>query len=140
MAYTASAPIWRAVVQTLRADAPLRAAVKGGFHEVFSPEPVEIYPLVIYVPVAAPYEDSWGERTIVSAVDVTAWDRSQVEANNLDQSILEQLDGAELSPDGQSALICRRIADIRSVDVDDEGMKVYGVGGSYEIWTSQTSS
>ena len=137
MAFTSSAPIWRALVARIRSNATLKAAIVGGIHEVISPEPVPIFPMVIYVPVVAPYEDDWGGRMIEAVVDVTAWSRSQVEANNLDQSLLEQLDAAELTPTGQTALICRRISDIRSVDVDEEGMKVYGVGGTYEIWTSQ---
>ena len=140
MAYTSSAAIWRSLVQRIRANAALKASLVGGIHEGFSPEKIT-YPLAIYVPVAAPYEETWTSRMITAVVDVVIYSRSQVEASNLDQSMLEQLDGATLSPDGQTFLICRRIADRRSApDVDEEGQKVYGVGGSYEIWTSQNAS
>jgi len=140
MAYSSSAAIVRALVQRVRANSALRASLKGGIHEGFSPEPVETLPMAIYVPVAASYESTWSSRAIVALFDVTIYSRSQVEASNLDQSMLEQLDGATLSPDGQTFLICRRVNDLRNTDVDEEGQKVYGVGGSYEIWTSQNAS
>ena len=137
MVFTTSSALWRALVQKVRENAALKASLKGGIHEGFSPEKVD-YPFAIYVPVAAPYEDTWGERMITAVVDVTIFSRDQVEASNLDQSMLEQLDDAALTPEGQTALICRRIADLRiAPDVDEEGMKVYGVGGSYEIWSGQ---
>jgi hypothetical protein len=139
MTYSTSSAIWRALVQRIRANPALRASLVGGIHEVFSPEPIEVYPMALYVPVAAPYEEMWGARMIVSMVDVTIWSRDQVEANTLDQSMLEQLDEAVLAPEGQTSLICRRVNDIRSTDADEEGQKVYGVGGSYEIWTSQNA-
>jgi len=137
--YKSSAPIWRALVQRFRANSALRASLVGGFHEGFSSEKVARYPFAIYTPVTAAYEDSWTSRMIVALVDVTIYSRDGVEASNLDQSMLAQLDAAELLPDGQTSLICRRVNDLRSFDVDEEGQKVYGVGGSYEIWTSQNA-
>lgn len=139
MAYTSSAAILRALVQRVRSNAALRASLVGGIHEGFSPEPVGSYPLAIYVPVAMAYESTWTSRAIIALVDITIYSRDQVQASNLDQSMLEQLDGAALTPDGQTSLICRRTNDLRVVDVDEEGHKVYGVGGSYEIWTSQNT-
>jgi len=74
----------------------------------------------------------------IALVDLVVYSMSSVEASNLDQSLADQLDGAPLSVEGQSTLICRRVSDIRQVpDADAEGNKVYGVGGSYEIWTDQ---
>jgi len=137
MAYSSSSPILRALVQRIRANAALRASLVGGIHEGFSPEPIATFPMAIYVPVAMSYEETWTSRAIVSLFDVTIYSRDQVQASNLDQSMLEQLDGAVLVPDGQTSLICRRVNDLRNTDVDEEGQKVYGVGGSYEIWTSQ---
>lgn len=139
MTYTSSAPIVRALVQRVRANAALRASLVGGIHEGFSPEPVASYPMAIFVPAAMSYESTWTSRAIVSLFDVVIYSRDPVEASNLDQSMLEQLDGAALEPDGQTSLICRRVNDLRNTDVDEEGRKIYGVGGSYEIWTSQNS-
>jgi len=140
MTYTSSSPIVRAIVQRIRANAALRASLVGGIHEGFSPESVPALPMAIFNPVAASYESTWSSRAIIALFDVTIYSRSQVEASNLDQSMLEQLDGATLSPEGQTFLICRRVNDLRMTDVDEEGQKVYGVGGSYEIWTSQNAS
>lgn len=137
MAYTSSAAVMRALVHRVRENSALRASLVGGIHEGFSPEPVMNYPMAIYNPVAMSYEPTWTSRLIVALVDVMIYSRDQVQANNLDQSMLEQLDGAALEPDGQTSLICRRVNDLRNTDVDEEGQKVYGVGGSYEIWTSQ---
>jgi len=139
MAYTSSAAILRSLVQRIRADTALRASLVGGIHEGFSPEPIVRYPMAIIVPVVMSYESTWTSRAIVALYDVTVYSRSQVEASNLDQSMLEQLDAAVLTPEGQTSLICRRISDLRNTDVDEEGQKVYGVGGSYEIWTSQNA-
>jgi len=139
MPYTSSSAILRALVQRIRANAALRASLVGGIHEGFSPEPVANYPMAIFVPVAMSYEGTWTSRAIISLFDVTIYSRDPVEASNLDQSMLEQLDGAALEPDGQTSLICRRVNDLRNTDVDEEGRKIYGVGGSYEIWTSQNA-
>jgi len=139
MAYSSSSPIVRALVQRIRANAALRASLVGGIHEGFSPESIVNYPMAIYVPVALSYESTWTSRAIVALFDVTIYSRDQVQASNLDQSMLEQLDDAALTPDGQTSLICRRVNDLRMTDIDEEGQKIYGVGGSYEIWTSQNS-
>jgi hypothetical protein len=47
------------------------------------------------------------------------------------------LDDASLEVDGQSTLLCHRIADFGGQDVDDEGRKIYMVGGTHEVWTDQ---
>jgi hypothetical protein len=140
VAYESSTAILRTLVQAVRANAALKASLKGGIHEGFSPEDTLVYPLAIYVLVAAVNEDAWGSRMIVALVDITVYSRDQVEASNLDVSMLQTLDGASLTVDGQTTLIARRVNDLRSTDVDEEGLKVYGVGGSYEIWTDQTES
>jgi len=76
---------------------------------------------------------------IVTVVDVVIISRNVVEAGTLDESMSDTLDGASLTPTGQTSLICRRISDLRlAPDVDEEGLKVYGVGGTYEIWTGLT--
>lgn len=134
---TTSASVFQALVQAVRANSSLYASLIGGIHEGFAPEKIT-YPMASYTPVTMPYEDQWGSRMIITVVDVVIVSRSQVEASNLDQSMADTLDGASLTPSGQTSLICRRINDLRlAPDVDDEGQKVYGVGGTYEIWTGQ---
>lgn len=132
-----SASILQALVQAVRADSSLYASLVGGIHEGFAPEKVS-YPMASFTFVTIPYEDQWGARTIVAIVDLVIVSRSQVEAGTLDESMAGTLDGAELTPTGQTSLICRRINDLRlAPDVDEEGQKVYAVGGTYEIWTDQ---
>lgn len=130
-----SANIRRALVGAVRA-APPYATLKGIFNG-FAPEETE-YPFATYNEVAAPYEDDWTNRMIIAAFDVFVYSRSEAEAGDLDQALADALDGASLTVEDQTALICRRIADIPvPPDLDDEGKKVYQVGGSYEIWTDQ---
>ena len=134
---TTSAPIKRGLVAKLRSNATLKAAIVGGLHEGFAPEKVR-YPFLTYNLVTAPYGDLWGSRVIVALMDVFAFAANPVDANNVDQLILDTLDGAVLTVDGQTPLICRRVADLSgSPQVDAEGKKIYQIGGSYEIWTDQ---
>jgi hypothetical protein len=133
-----SASIWRALVQHQRATSALAAALTGGFHESFAPERVK-YPFATYNPVVAPYEDAWGSRMTIALVDIFIFSRDQVEARNLDQSFIDAFDGAHLTVSDVTTLICRRVADVQMPpDLDEEGKKVYQVGGSYEIWTNQS--
>jgi len=135
---TTSAAIKRGIVRHARAQANLKAAIVGGIHEGFAPEKVK-YPFMVYGLVAAPYGSLWGSRVIVALVDMLAFAENGVDASNVDQLILDAFDGAQFSVDGQTTLICRRIADIPGgPDVDSEGKKIYQIGGSYEIWTDQT--
>jgi len=130
--------VLQALVQAVRANSSLYASLIGGIHEGFAPEKIT-YPMASYNQVTAPYEDQWGARTIVTVVDVLIVSRNSVEAGNLDESMSDTLDGSSLTPTGQTSLICRRINDLRlAPDVDEEGQKVYAVGGTYEIWTDQT--
>ena len=75
---------------------------------------------------------------IIAAVDVRVYSRDSVEAGTLDESFARVLDGAPLSVTGQTTLICHRVGDIRMPpDLDEEGLKIYSAGGSYEVWTDQ---
>ncbi len=133
-----SAGVRRALVQTIR-DAVVYGSLNGIFPG-FAPEKVD-YPFAVYNQIAAPYEDAWGSRMIITAYDVFVFSRNEVEAHNLDQSLADTLDGAELTVEDMAALICRRVNDIPvSPDLDEEGKKVYQVGGTYEIWTDQVTS
>lgn len=138
MAYLTSQNIWRAVVVLFRSSSTLRTAFVGGIHEGSAPEKVPD-PLCIWTAVVpGVYEDTWGSRGIVALMDLVAVSRNSVEASNLDQSLADVFDEGNLVVTGQRTLICHRVGDIRLDDVDEEGRKVYRVGGSYEIQTQQT--
>jgi hypothetical protein len=136
---TTSAPIKRGIVQTLRASAPFAAAVEG-IYEGFAPENLDSdATFAVYQLAAAPYEDDWTNRLIIAAFDVFIFSRDSVGANNVDQLAANALDGAAVVVDGQTTLICHRVADApMPPDLDAEGKKVYQVGGSYELWTDQS--
>jgi hypothetical protein len=130
-----SAPIRRALVQAIR-GAGAYGTLKGIF-QGFAPEETD-YPFAVYNLIAAPYEDAWGSRMIIAAYDVFVFSRNEVEANNLDQSLADALDGAQLTVEDMDPLICRRVSDApMPPDLDNEGKKVYQVGGTYEVWTDQ---
>lgn len=140
MPYTRSSNITRALVQFMRAQTGLYAALTGGIHKGVAPEKFD-YPMGVYRIVASPYEDDFGgdTRMIVAAVDVVFYSRNPVDADDVDQSWAEVLDGAELTVTGQTTLICRRTNDLDlDPELDAEGKKVYPVGGTYEIWTDQS--
>lgn len=136
MPITTSSAIKRALVSELRGNATLKAALTGGIHEGFAPKKAP-YPLLIYTMVYSPYDYLWGSVVIVGGVDINVWGYSSVDANNIDALVMSTLDDAQLSTEGQTTLICRRVADLGSQDVDEEGRKLYMVGGTYEIWTDQ---
>jgi len=132
---TTSFPIKRALVQTMRAYTPLKAAISGVFEGV-APEKVK-YPFVVYNLVAAPYEWDWTGVMLETAFDIWAFSPNSVEANNIDALVVQAVHDVDLPVDGQTTLICRRVSDLSSDDVDEEGKKVYQVGGTYLIWTDQ---
>ena len=137
MATTTSGPIKRAIVRALRANAPLVAAIKGGIHESIAPRKVR-YPFVTYNLVSAPYGYTWGSMEVYARFDVFIYAENPVEANNLDALVCGALNEAELSVDGQSTLLCRRVGDTPTgPDVDAEGKRIYQIGGEYSVWTTQ---
>ncbi len=138
--YLTSQNIWRSVVATLRANTTLKNALTGGMHEGIAPEKVPYPHLVWNAVVPGVKEDTWNSRMYIGLADIVIVSRNSVEASNLDQSVNGTLDQVSLSVTGQTALICHRVGDIRVPDADEEGRKIYRVGGSYEIWTSQLSS
>jgi len=137
MATSTSAPIKRAIVQKLRANQSIVAALNGGIHETIAPRKVR-YPFVMYDLVAAPYDYLWGSVMLRTTFDVFVFAENPVEANNLDALIAVALNDAELTVDGQYTLLCRRVADTPTgPDVDAEGKRIYQIGGTYSIWTTQ---
>ena len=81
---------------------------------------------------------------IEAMFDVFIVSDDQVEAHTLDQLVITGLHDKVLDLDvgssGQTNLYCRRTADLSLVDLDDAGEKVYQIGGSYSIWTDQTTA
>lgn len=131
-----SAAIKRAVVAQMRSNESLKTALTGGIHEGFAPKKAP-YPLLVYHMVYSPYDYLWDSVIIVGGIDINIWSYSSVDANNIDALVMSALDDAQLQTEGQTTLICRRVSDLGSQDVDEEGRKLYMVGGTYEIWTDQ---
>ena len=136
MTLTGVAPVKQALVQYLRADPALKAALTGGIHEALAPQKTE-YPFLIYSLHYAPLDYLWGSVVQVIGVDVFVFSRDSVEASNLDGLILTRLHDADLAVGGQDTLICRRVASLSFPDVDEEGKRIFQPGGTYEIWTDQ---
>lgn len=134
----------KAIVRALRDIAALvqaLAAARGGaagkwLHEGFAPEKTA-YPFVTYKQIYGPYIFGWGFVLLRAGFDVKVFAENSVEANNLFALIAAELDEAELPVAGQSTLICRRVADLDDQDADEEGKKIYMVGGTYEVVTDQ---
>lgn len=135
MPLTTSANIKQALVATLRANNTLKDAING-IYEGFAPAKTK-YPFVTYSFVPAAYDFAWGSAMLLATVDIFVFSENSVEANNLDALVLNTLQDAALDVTGQSTLLCRRVLDLSETDVDEEGKKIYQVGGSFSIWTDQ---
>lgn len=135
-----TARIKQALVAKMRGNAPIKSAAVGGFHQGYAPLNTR-YPFVAHNLVAAPRVRTWGgdqkDLMILAAYDIAVWGADSVEAENLDMLIADLLDEEDLTVDGQSTLIVRRVADLESEDTGEEGQKIYRVGGTYTIWTTQ---
>lgn len=129
-------PITNALVARIR-EAPLYDDLTG-IYQGYAPEKAS-YPFAVYNLVAAPYDYLFDDDdvTLIAFVDVSVFSRNPVEAENLDAAIAAWLSDQPLSVEGQSTLLCRRVATIPpDTDQDDEGHKVYQWGGTYEIQTN----
>lgn len=133
---TGTAPIKQALVAKMRASAPLKAAATGGIHEGVAPQKTD-YPFITYSLGYTPWYYTWDSVMLDVPLVVSVFHTNSVEAHNLDALVLAALQEAPLAVSGQSTLICRRVGDLSSQDVDEEGKKIYQVGGRYEIWTDQ---
>jgi hypothetical protein len=136
MPLTTSANIKQALVATLRANNTLKDAING-IYEGFAPVKTK-YPFVTYSFPPVTYDFAWGSLMLLASADIYVYSENSVEANNLDALVLNTLQDAPLSVDGQSTLLCRRVMDLSEPDVDEEGKKIYQIGGSYSIWTDQS--
>lgn len=133
---TGIAPVKQALVARMRASTPLKTAATGGIHEGVAPQKTA-YPFISYSIGYAPWGYTWDSVMIEIPLVVSVFHTNSVEAHNLDALVLTALQEAPLAVSGQSTLICRRVGDLSSQDVDEEGKKIYQVGGRYEIWTDQ---
>ena len=137
MAFASVAPVKRAVVQSLRASPSLVSAIAGGIHEGIAPRKIK-YPFIVYQLISAPYVYDWTGVMLQTTFDVSVYAENPVDANNIDALIAGALNEAVLSVDGQNSMLCRRVADLPTgPDIDGEGRRIYQIGGSYSIWTSQ---
>jgi hypothetical protein len=115
-----AAVIDQSLVRAVR-EASAYGTLKGVFPG-FAPEKVD-YPFAVYVRLAAPIEDDWTNRMYVAAYQVAVFSRNEVDAKELDQSIADALEGAQLTIDGMSSLICTRVADLPTgVELDAKGI------------------
>ena len=113
------------------------AAIAGGIHESIAPRKVK-YPFIVYTLVAAPRNYQWDGFQYHTLIDVSTFAVNPVDANNIDALISGALDEAELNVDGQTTMLCRRVADLPTgPDTDSTGRRIYQVGGSYSVWTDQ---
>lgn len=138
-----SAPLLQAIVQKLKANSSLLAALPGGIHEGLAPLGTA-YPFLVYQLHYAPIDYDWTGALTRTGVDLVVHTRDQVEGRTLDQLVMDTLQNAnfnfaatQLGSSGQSTLFCRRTLDLSSVDLDDKGQKLYLIGGQYEIWVDQ---
>jgi len=136
LAQTSTAAIRQALVHHLRLSAALKAAITGGIHDGFAPAKAD-YPFLTYDMVYSPIRRQWGSQQYISGFDIRVFSDDSVVASNIDALVLTVLNDAPLVVAGQSTLLCHRIADLEGPDVDNEGRKVYVVGGTYEVWTDQ---
>jgi hypothetical protein len=142
MSQTTIAPVLQAFVQTLRSN-PSVVPSPGGIHEGLAPLGTA-YPFLVYQLHYSPIDYDWSSVTTRIGIDCIVHTRDQVEGRTLDQSVMDRLQNAvfdfsatEAGDSGQSTLYCRRVLDLSSVDLDDEGKKLYMVGAQYEIWIDQ---
>jgi hypothetical protein len=139
MATTGTAPIKQALVKALRANSALKALVgSDGINEGVEPRGVD-YPYIVYSLTTTYREWDGTNVTLVSDVDVYSVSDSQVGAQTLDQLVADSLEDKvlDLGASGQTSLLCRRIGDLSSVDVDGTGLRIYQMCGIYRIWTDQ---
>lgn len=136
MSITGLAPIKQALVQTLRSNTALKAVLTGGIHEGFAP-PKTAYPLLTYSVHYAPIDYLWGSMMLEVGFDVFVFAENSVDADNFDALVFAALHDAELTVTGQSTLICRRVSSLSLPDSNEEGKKIYQVGGVYQVITDQ---
>ena len=129
------APVKRAIVQAMRGHAPLVAAIRGGINEGIAPRKIK-YPFIVYQLVSAPREHQWDGTQIHALFDISVFAENPVDANNVYALIDTALNDVDLTIDGQTNMLCRRVAELpMGPDRDSEGRRIFQVGGSYSVWS-----
>ena len=141
MATTGLAPVKQALVRALRDNLDLKSMVGAdGINEGISPRE-SAYPYIVYSVTHSYREWDSTNATMVTDVDVWSFSDDQVQAHTLDQLVADALEDKVLNFTGvdteQYSLLCRRIGDLSSLDVDGAGHRIYQMGGIYRIWTDQ---
>lgn len=141
VALSTTAPVKRALVRALRANAAITTGAPGGIHQGISPAKTR-YPFITYRIIPTTRDYQWDGMQIYALVDIFAFSTlTPVEAENLDGLIANTLQDAYLTVDGQDLLFLRRVADITmDPETDARGRRVYQIGGSYRVITSQNFS
>src|SRR5574339_27931 len=128
---TGVAPIKQALVRALRDNSELYSLVgSDGINEGVEPRKGSL-PFIIYQVVFVRRDPDHTNLTLMCEMDVWSLSSDPVEANNLDQLVSDALE-ADLGQffegsAGQTSLLCQRIGDMSSADVDDAGNRVYQV-------------
>lgn len=129
------APVKRAIVQAMRGHAPLVAAIRGGISEGMAPRKVR-YPFIVFALVAAPLEHQFDGKQLHMLFDISAFAENPVDASNVNSLIADALDDQDLVVDGQTTLLCRRVAELPTgAERDSRGRRIFRVGSSYSVWT-----
>ena len=118
-------PLTNALVAKLRDPArPVALNDLTAVHQGAAPGKA-VYPFVVYNIAVGAYDYLFGnDTTLIAMVDVSVFSRSSVQAEDLDAAIAGWLSDQSLTVDGQTTLLCRRVASIPAApDFDDEGTK-----------------
>ena len=141
MMTTGVAPVKQALVRALRDSVALKAMVgSDGINEGEEPRGAD-YPYLVYS-IAHTYREWDGSNvTLVTEVSIKSVSDDQVQAHTLDQLVADALEEKVLDfsdiDTEQTSLLCRRIVDLSSLDIDPTGRKIYLMGAVYRIWTDQ---
>lgn len=141
MTTTGVAPVKQALVRALRANTALKALVgSDGINEGTSPRETD-YPYIVYSITHSYREWDGTNMSLITDVDVWSISDDQVQAHTLDQLVADALEDEVLDFDdtdsGQSSLLCRRIGDLSSLDIDGAGNRIFQMAGIYRLWTDQ---
>lgn len=134
---TTTAPIKRGLVRWLRSTTNWSTVVRGGLHQSMAPLKVQ-YPFVTYNLLPTGRDFQFDGMQIVVDVDIFAFSENAVDAENVDSLIAARLHDAQITVDGQTLLLCRRVADITNPQIDGRGRRVYQIGGTYRLMTDQS--
>lgn len=141
MASTTTAPIKRALVQKLRAilGGSSTPELRNRLHQGAAPKKAT-YPFVTYAFLPSTRTYQWAPGYQINVlVDIFVFAENPVDAENIDSLIADGLNDADLSVDGQTLWLCRRVADVSQPPrIDGSNRRVYQIGGTFRLITDQT--